>query len=122
MWSSPVSQPSIYALQADFFRALGHPVRVRLLQLLREAEGSVGMLRDALDVGASATSQHLAVLRVQGLVTSRREGKMVYYRVEDPRALELLELAKEIIVAALEEHAALLGDRLVGDYGPRVRD
>ena len=111
-------QPPIYALKAEFFRALGHPVRVRILQLLREGERTVGSLQEALDLDSGGTSQQLAALRNQGLVESRREGTSVYYRVKDPRTLELLELAKSIIAANLEEGQALL-DGLAGEeFGP----
>jgi DNA-binding transcriptional ArsR family regulator len=111
-------QPPIYALKADFFRALGHPVRVRILQLLRDGERTVGSLQAALELDSGGTSQQLAALRKQGLVESRREGTSVYYRVKDPRTLELLELAKAIIVANLEEGQALL-DGLAGEeFGP----
>ncbi len=111
-------QPPIYALKAEFFRTLGHPVRVRLLQLLRDGERTVGDLQAALELDSSGTSQQLAALRKQGLVESRREGTSVYYRVKDRRTLELLELAKRIIAANLEEGQALL-DGLAGeDFGP----
>jgi DNA-binding transcriptional ArsR family regulator len=116
----PVSagQPPIYALKAEFFRTLGHPVRVRLLQLLRDGERTVGDLQAALELDSSGTSQQLAALRKQGLVESRREGTSVYYRVKDRRTLELLELAKSIIAANLEEGQALL-DGLAGeDFAP----
>ena len=119
MWSSRLGQSPIYALKADFFRVLGHPARVRLLQLLRDGERSVGALQAELELDSSATSQHLAALRAQGLVVGRREGTSVYYRVKDARTLELLELAKKIISASLEENRALLDDLSVGDFGPR---
>src|ERR1700709_189729 len=93
-------QPPIYVLKAEFFRTLGHPARVRLLQALREGELSVGALQTVLDLDSSGTSQHLAALRKQGLVVSRREGTTVYYRVKDPRTLELLALGKATITAA----------------------
>jgi DNA-binding transcriptional ArsR family regulator len=118
MWSSRAGEPPIYALKADFFRVLGHPVRVRLLQLLREGELTVGALQDALELDSSAASQHLTLLRKQGLVESRKEGTSVYYRVKDPRTLELLELAKGIISATLEENQALLDGLAVEDFGP----
>jgi ArsR family transcriptional regulator len=121
MWSSRAGQAPIYALKADFFRVLGHPARVRLLQLLREGEQSVGALRDALELDSSGASQHLAALRGQGLVVSRKEGTSVYYRIKDPRILELLELAKEIISGTLEENRALLDDLSVEDFGPQAR-
>ena len=82
MWSSRANQPPIYALKADFFRVLGHPARVRLLQLLRDGERSVGAVQDALELDSSGTSQHLAALRKQGLVVGRKEGSSVYYRVK----------------------------------------
>lgn len=119
MWSSRLGQSPIYALKADFFRVLGHPARVRLLQLLRDGERSVGALQEELELDSSGTSQHLAALRAQGLVVGRREGTSVYYRVKDPRTLELLELAKKIISASLEENRALLDDLSVEDFGPR---
>jgi DNA-binding transcriptional ArsR family regulator len=118
MWSSRAGQPPIYALKADFFRVLGHPARVRLLQLLRDRELTVGALQDALELDSSSTSQHLTALRKEGLVVSRKEGTSVYYRVRDPRTLELLELAKGIISATLELNRALLDDLEVEDFGP----
>jgi ArsR family transcriptional regulator len=112
-------QPPVYALKADFFRTLGHPARVRILQILREGEQTVGALQAALDLDSGGTSQHLAALRKQGLVTSRREGTSVHYRVKDQRILELLELAKTIITAGLEDNQALLDELAVEDFGPR---
>src|SRR3954452_21004274 len=111
-------QPPIYALKAEFFRVLGHPARIRILQLLREGEQPVGALQAALELDSSGTSQHLGVLRRRGLVESRRDGTSVYYRVKDPRTLDLLELAKEILTAGLEENRALLDDLAVEDFGP----
>ncbi|HWJ49667.1 MAG TPA: metalloregulator ArsR/SmtB family transcription factor [Solirubrobacteraceae bacterium] len=105
-------------MKADFFRVLGHPARVRLLQLLRDGERSVGALQDALELDSSGTSQHLAALRKQGLVVGRKEGTSVYYRVKDPRTLELLELAKMIISSTLKENSALLDDLAEEDFGP----
>ncbi len=118
MWSSRTGQPPVYALKADFFRVLGHPARVRLLQILRDGERSVGALRDAIELDASSTSQHLAALRKQGLVASRKEGTSVYYRVRDPRTLDLLELARQIISGTREDNQALLDDLAVEDFLP----
>jgi ArsR family transcriptional regulator len=112
-------QPPVYALKADFFRTLGHPARVRLLQTLRQGEQSVGALQAALDLDSGGTSQHLAALRKQGLVASRREGTSVYYRVKDPRVLELLELAKTILTANLQDSRALLDELADEEFGPR---
>jgi DNA-binding transcriptional ArsR family regulator len=117
--SADASRLPIYALKAEFFRALGHPVRIRLLQVLRDGERTVGALQAELELDSSTASQQLTALRKQGLVESRRDGTSVYYRVKDRRTLELLELAKRIISANLAEGQALL-DGLAGeDFGPR---
>lgn len=122
MWASRPGQPPVYALKADFFRVLGHPARVRVLQLLRGGELSVGALQEALELDSSGTSQHLGALRKQGLVTSRKEGTSVYYRVADPRTLELLELAKQIIATTLEHNMTLLDDLAEQDFAPDRSD
>lgn len=112
------TQPPIYALKAEFFRALGHPVRVRILQLLRDGELSVGTLQAELDLDSSGTSQHLAALRKQGLVTSRKDGTSVYYAVKDERTLMLLQLAKTIISSNLEENRQLLDELAAEEFIP----
>jgi DNA-binding transcriptional ArsR family regulator len=121
MSTASSDQSPIYTLKAEFFRALGHPVRIRLLQVLRDGERTVGALQTELDLDSSTASQQLAALRKQGLVESRRDGTSVYYRVKDRRTLELLELAKQIISTNLAEGQALL-DGLAGeDFGPPRR-
>src|SRR3954454_19865153 len=113
--SSRVGQPPVYLLKAEFFRTLGHPARVRILQLLREGERTVGALQAALGLDSSGASQHPAALRRPGVGASRREGRTVHYRIRDVRILELLELAREILAAGLEEDRALLDD---ADFSP----
>jgi DNA-binding transcriptional ArsR family regulator len=104
-----VDTAPIYRLKAEFFRLLGHPARVRILELLRDGERSVGELQLALGLDSSGTSQHLTAMRKQGLLESRRAGTNVFYRVKDARIFELLEIAKQILTAQLEETTALLG-------------
>ena len=100
----------IHRVKADFFRTLGHPARVRILELLREGELTVGELQAELEIDSSGASQHLGAMRRQGLLESRREGTSVYYRVRDPRTFQLLETARQLISSHLEETHALLGE------------
>src|SRR4051812_22796834 len=100
----------IHRIKADFFRTLGHPARVRVLELLRDGELTVGELQAELEIDSSGASQHLAAMRRQGLLESRREGTSVYYRVRDPRTFQLLETARQLITSHLEETNALLGE------------
>jgi DNA-binding transcriptional ArsR family regulator len=113
--ASPRQEP-IYVVKAEFFRVLGHPARVRILELLREGERSVGELQAALGLDSSGTSQHLGVLRRQGVLESRREGTSVFYRVRDPRTFQLLEVARLILTSSLEATRDLLTE-LSGDRG-----
>ena len=100
----------VHEVKANLFRVLGHPARVRILELLREAELSVGALQAALGLDSGGTSQHLAALRRIGLVESRREGTSVYYRVDDPHVFDLLEAGRSIISRRLAEQQAILHD------------
>jgi|tagenome__1003787_1003787.scaffolds.fasta_scaffold20522744_1 DNA-binding transcriptional ArsR family regulator len=102
-------QPPVYQAKAEFFRILGHPVRVRTLELLRDGERTVGDLQSALGLDSGGTSQHLGVLRKHGVLESRREGTSVYYRMKDPRMLQLLEIARQILTTNLTESQQLLG-------------
>ncbi len=100
----------IYTVKADYFKALANPTRIRILELLRDGERSVGDLVADLELEQSNVSQQLAVLRSKGIIGSRREGATVYYRVKDPRTMALLAVAKDIISAALSESGELLRD------------
>jgi DNA-binding transcriptional ArsR family regulator len=104
----PFAQHPIYVLKADFFRALGHPARVRILELISEEERAVGELQAELGLDSSGTSQHLAALRRQGLVETRRQGTTIFYKLKDPRVAELLKVAREILTANLAETRELI--------------
>src|ERR1700757_2576172 len=75
----------VYVIKARLFRVLGHPARIRILELLSDGERAVGDLQTELGLPSSGTSQHLAALRQHGLLDSRRDGTSVYYRLRDPR-------------------------------------
>lgn len=101
-------QPPVYQAKAEFFRILGHPVRVRALELLRNGERTVGDLQKALGLDSGGTSQHLGVLRKHGVLEGRRDGTSVYYRIKDPRTFQLLEVARQILTSNLAESQELL--------------
>ncbi len=105
-----VRSDPVYVVKAQLFRVLGHPVRIRTLELLSEGERTVGDVQAELKLNSSGTSQHLAALRRQGLVDSRRAGTSVYYRIRDPRVSRLLTVARQIMTSALSDSHALLSD------------
>ena len=100
----------VYRLKAELFRTLGHPARIRLLEVLGSGERTVGELQEALELDSSGVSQHLTVLRRQGLLESRKVGTTVRCRIKDPRVLGLLALAHELLMANLEDSRDLLSE------------
>ena len=81
---------------AEFLTLLGNSKRLAIMSHLLESELSVGAIAEKVSLSQSALSQHLAKLREQGLVAYRREAQVLFYRVEDPRALRLLALLHEL--------------------------
>ena len=89
----------LQGFKAELFKALGHPVRIRILELLRTGESgerTVSELQALLDIEASSVSQQLAVLRSRNLVLGRKEGTSVFYSVADPQVFDLLDIARSI--------------------------
>jgi ArsR family transcriptional regulator len=85
-------------LKAEFFKALGHPLRIRVLELLSERERTVSELLEHVDAEQPHLSQQLGVLRRGGFVVDRREGATVVYSLADPRIADLLALARQMLV------------------------
>src|SRR5438270_8964359 len=104
-----VSRP-LYQLKAEFFKTLGHPARIRVLELLSEREHAVAELLPEVGIEAAHLSQQLAVLRRANLVISRKQGSTVYYRLISPRVADLLAVAREILSGVLAGQADLLRD------------
>lgn len=87
---------------------LGHPKRVRILELLQDGERAVGELQVQIELDSSGTSQHLAALRRLGLIEGRRRGTSVYYRVCDERVFDLLSTARAIVTTRITHAQSLL--------------
>jgi ArsR family transcriptional regulator len=101
---------AIGEMKAEVFRALGHPMRIRILERLAGDERSVGELQGLLAIDAGGISAHLGTLRKQGLVEARRDGTSVFYRVRDARILQMLELARQLLSAQLQDTQVILRD------------
>ena len=95
-YMSDVSTEDLQAFKAAFFRALAHPVRIRILELLVRGERSVQELQEALGVDQPVVSQQLAVLRATNIVSGKKEGVSVRYAVRDPLIANLLDTARQI--------------------------
>ena len=100
----------LYQLKAEFFKTLGHPARIRVLELLSEREHAVAEMLPEVGIEAANLSQHLAVLRRQGLVVTRKEGSAVFYSLTSPEVAELLTVARRILTEVLSGQVELLDD------------
>lgn len=103
--SRPLSE-----VKAELFKALAHPARVRVLEVLTDGERSVGELQPLVGIESSHLSQQLGVLRRAGLVTTRRDGSSVHYALRDPLVADLLSVAKRLLLTTLTDTRDLLAD------------
>lgn len=93
-------------LLGKYFRALGDPTRLRVLALLGDGERSVGELVAALGLPQPKVSNHLACLRWCGFVTTRREHRVIHYRLADDRISEIVRLARQLLSENADHVAA----------------
>ncbi|WP_155055791.1 ArsR/SmtB family transcription factor [Streptomyces blattellae] len=100
----------LYQAKAEFFRMLGHPVRIRVLELLQDGPKPVRELLAAIEVEPSALSQQLAVLRRSGIVTSSREGSTVVYALAGGDVADLMKAARRILTEMLAGRNELLAE------------
>ena len=112
----------LYRLKAEFFKTLGHAARIRVLELLSEGELSVTELQNVVLLESSHLSQQLSVLRRAGLVTTRKQGRTVFYSVAAPEVADLLALARHILTDVLTGQVAVLEDLNVARHptGPAL--
>ena len=101
----PVAQ-----LKAELFKAIAHPLRIRILEQLVDGELSVGGLAELLGAELGAVSQQLAVLRRAGVVITRRDGTTIHYSLRDRGMAELLAVARRMLVSNLRDSRALLAE------------
>jgi DNA-binding transcriptional ArsR family regulator len=104
-----VSVP-LYQAKAEMFRTLGHPVRIRVLELLQPGPRSVRDLLAEIDTEPSSMSQQLAVLRRAGIVVSFRDGGSVMYALSTPAVLDLLAAGRRILGEILTDRDGLLAE------------
>ena len=103
--------------KADFFKALAHPLRIRILELLAEGDKNVNEIQTLIGSEGSAVSQQLTVLRAKNIVYGTKDGNRVIYSLRDQMIVELLSVAKQIFNNHLVDTISLL-DKI----GEEVKD
>jgi ArsR family transcriptional regulator len=100
--------PELQVFKAEFFKALAHPLRIRILEVLRAGERSVQDLQATLGADQSAVSKQLGLLRARAVVEARKAGTTVYYTVRDPLVGDLLDVARRIFNNQLVDSRTML--------------
>lgn len=99
---------ALHEFKAELFKALGHPIRLRILELLMSGEKTVSGLQAALEIEASSVSQQLSLMRARQLVDARKNGTNVFYTVRDPLIFDLLTIARQIFEHQVAQMSSLL--------------
>lgn len=103
----------LFELQADFLKALAHPRRLEIVQLLRDQELCVSDIYEMLDLPQANISQHLMILRDAQVVATKRDGKQVVYRLTDQKVIDLVDCLREVLVT--QHQGQPLADQLMTD-------
>ena len=99
----------IFELHADVCRTLSNPKRLKVLNALRDGEMPVGQILGKVGrTGKANLSQHLAVMRQKGVVATRRQGNLIYYRISSPKIIQACDLMREVLLEQLAGKGALL--------------
>ncbi len=103
-----MAEDIVTRLTAEFLKSLSHPARIRILRLLTPGERCVCELIAEIDIEQSNLSQHLGVLKKQGIIDSRKEGTKVFYRITHPSVLEVIRAVEKTIGDQISESQNLL--------------
>jgi DNA-binding transcriptional ArsR family regulator len=100
----------LHEFKAEFFKGLGHPLRLAILDALREGERSVTDLQETLNVDQSTVSHQLSILRQRGFLIVRKQGTTVYYSTSDPEMYVFLDLGKHLFERHLQRSNHILSE------------
>ncbi len=97
----------IFEMHADICKVFTNPKRLEIISLLRDGEKTVNELTELADVPQANVSQHLTVLRQNNVVTTRRNGANIYYKIANPKILQAFDLMREVLLEKLSENEKL---------------
>lgn len=102
------TEKRVFELHASMCKVFSNPKRLEIIHTLRENEMSVGALSKKLGVPIGSLSQHLSMMKDRGILTSRKEGNMVYYRLANPKMLEAFDILREILFERISREGDLI--------------
>jgi ArsR family transcriptional regulator len=87
---------------AHLLKSISHPIRLKILCLLQDGEMSVGEIRDSVETTGANITQHLNILRNQGIISFRKDANFIYNRISDERILEIMKLLQQLFCNSKE--------------------
>ena len=103
-------QEMLRTYKANIFRALSHPTRIAILELLRDREFSARAIQEKLGLEQANLSQHLAILRSHQIVVNRKDGNQVFYSIRNPVLVQVLDIIRRYIQGSLADAVQMLGE------------
>ena len=98
----------IYKIHAEICKIFSNPIRLEILNLLRDKEMSVTELIKMSKLSQVNISQHLSIMKAKGIVVSQREGKMIYYKLSNPKIIKAFDIIREVLTERLEKNRKIL--------------
>src|ERR1035438_1331631 len=103
-------QETLRTYKATIFRALSHPTRIAILEILRDRELSARTIQEKLGLEQANLSQHLAILRSHQIVVNRKDGNQVFYSIRNPVLVQVLDILRQYIQGSLADAVQMLGE------------
>ena len=94
---------NIFEMHAEICKVLSNPTRLRILNMLRNKEMSVTELMEAAKLSQANISQHLAIMKHKGIVTSNRRGKHIYYSITNHKIIKAFDIMREVLIEKIQE-------------------
>jgi len=99
---------NLFELHADMCKTLSNSLRLRIINELQDGEKTVSVLANSLEVRQTNLSQHLAVLRQRGVVSIRKDGSRVYYRISNPKIIKACNLMREVLIEQIQKKSKMV--------------
>ncbi len=103
-------QEALRTYKANIFRALSHPTRIAILEVLRDNELSARAIQEKLGLEQATLSQHLAILRSYQIVVNRKDGNQVFYSIRNRVLVQVLDIMRQYIQSSLADAVQMLGE------------
>lgn len=105
---NPMTHKKIFEIQAELCRALGNPLRMEIMHLLRAAPMSVNEIASAMHANQAGISRNLATLRNAGIVTAHRDGVNIIYQVANPKIMNVCDMMREVLSEQMDERSKIM--------------